>query len=78
MKEPDSWKLRFAAKEAGFKAVFPSFGRFLDFKEARTVINGKTLSIEILPKNWQGPRILSGVWARKEGHWMVLVSIPAA
>lgn len=77
--EPQFAKLIFAIKEAGYKALYPRYGRFIGFEDARTKIEGDVcgaFEIEMLLSDWEGPDLLQGRWTRSEGHWMAAVSIP--
>lgn len=70
----DFAKLVFAAKEAAFKAHFPLTRRFLDFQDAKVVLNtgaSDQLLVEIHAQGWGGPSALKGRWSVEEGHIIV-------
>jgi len=78
MSNPQMSKLRFSIKEAGFKALYPSFGTFIGFHEARSKFTGKTdgtFEIEMISRDWKGPRQITGRWAHAVGHFVVVVAL---
>lgn len=69
-------KLKFSIKEAGFKALYPQYGRFIEFHQAVTDVdpfNGR-FTIELLLDDWPGPTRLTGNWTIASGHCAAIVT----
>lgn len=71
-------KMKFSIKEAGFKALHPQFGKFIDFHHAVTTVdeNKGAFTIDILMDDWEGPSQLQGRCCIVEDHCVAVVTRP--